>query len=259
LASIITIPGFAIMFLDMLKIVQIPYMDIINLVLAFPIIFIAGSEVIKRAFKGVVHGVFGMDLLIAAGATISYLSSILRLFSLDIYGFAFVGGIIMFFHLLGKYLEALAKGRASSAIQSLLVLGAKTARIIVDNMEVDVPVQELDAGDVMVVRPGEKIPTDGIVAEGETTVDESMVTGESMAVTKAKGAEVIGGTINQTGFIKVNAKKVGEDTFLSQLIALVESAQNSRVPLHPVIAEIAMAFSSINVVSNSLRLNRIKL
>ncbi|MDH5449890.1 MAG: copper-translocating P-type ATPase, partial [Candidatus Bathyarchaeota archaeon] len=128
-------------------------------------------------------------------------------------------------------IEAKAKGRASQAIRRLLELEAKTARILRENKEVEVPIDEVEVGDVMIVRPGEKIPTDGVVIEGESGVDESMATGESMPVLKKSGDEVIGATINQRGLLKARATKIGKDTFLSQVIKMVEEAQGSKVPI----------------------------
>jgi len=137
----------------------------------------------------------------------------------------------MAFHLTGRYIESAAKGRASSAIRKLLELGAKTAKILEDGEEKEVSVEDVKVGDIMIVRPGEKIPTDGELIEGESTVDESMATGESMPVKKRPGDSVIGATLNQMGLIKVRATKIGKDTFLSQVIKLVEECQGTKVPI----------------------------
>jgi len=145
--------------------------------------------------------------------------------------YAGVSAMIMSFHLTGRYVETKAKGKDSQAIRKLLELGAKTARILVDGVEREIPVEKLQLGDVMVVRPGEKIPTDGEVVEGESSVDESMATGESMPVRKHNGDAVIGATVNQQGLLKVKATKVGKDTFLSQIVKLVEECQGSKVPV----------------------------
>jgi Cu+-exporting ATPase len=137
----------------------------------------------------------------------------------------------MTFHLIGKYLETRAKGKASQAIKKLIELGAKTAKIIVEGEEIEVSVKELSVGDIMVIRPGEKIPTDGIIVEGDTLIDESMATGESMPVKRSVGHDVIGATLNKQGFIKVKVTKIGDQTFLSQVIQLVEACQGSKVPI----------------------------
>jgi P-type Cu+ transporter len=145
--------------------------------------------------------------------------------------FVEMAATIMTFHLLGRYLENKAKGRASQAIKKLLKLGAKTARVERDGEEVEVPVKDLSLGDIMIVRPGDKIPTDGEVTEGESHVDESIATGESIPVEKSPGAQVLGATINKEGRLKVKATRVGADTFLAQVIKLVEQAQSSKVPI----------------------------
>jgi Cu+-exporting ATPase len=142
-----------------------------------------------------------------------------------------MGATIMTFHLLGRYLETRAKGRASQAIRKLLTLGAKTAAVLRDGEEVEVAVAELQAGDVMLVRPGAKIPTDGEIVDGTSHLDESLATGESVPVEKGPGDTVIGATINKEGLLKVRATRVGADTFLSQVIRLVEQAQGSKVPI----------------------------
>ena len=142
-----------------------------------------------------------------------------------------ISGMIMAFQLLGRYLEAIAKSRTLGAIRKLLELGAKTARIVVDGKEKEIPVEDVRPGDILSVRPGEKIPVDGIIVEGYTTVDESMVTGESLPVEKTAGDEIIGATINKNGAILFKATKVGEETFLAQIIRMVEEAQGSKAPV----------------------------
>ncbi|MBP9043323.1 MAG: copper-translocating P-type ATPase [Spirochaetes bacterium] len=236
------IPSFVMMILMMVGNVMIPYMDYINLGIAFVLTFVIGFPVLERAFKALIHGNTNMELLIALGTLASFLTGIMAISGLPITNFSYVSGMIMFFYLLGQYLEALAKGRASNAIKSLVELGAKTARIIVDEQEVEVDVSTLDIGDVMVVRPGEKIPTDGKIIEGATTIDESMATGESIPVSKKAGDEVIGGTVNESGLIKVEVTKVGKDTFLSQLVKLVEEAQGSKVPVQEFVDKVTAYF-----------------
>jgi len=198
--------------------------------LAVPVLFWAGKETLLSAVKAVSHGSANMDVLITLGTSTAFITGPAWFFS-PIMNYAGVAGMIMSFHLTGRYVEAKAKGRASQAIRKLLELEAKTARIIVDNEEKEVPIDEVEVGDVMIVRPGEKIPTDGIVIDGQSAVDESMATGESMPVPKKVGDEVIGATVNQRGMLKVRATKVGQDTFLSQVIKLVEECQGSKVPI----------------------------
>jgi Cu+-exporting ATPase len=171
-----------------------------------------------------------MDVLIMMGTTIAFLTGP-PVFFTSILNYAGVSAMIMSFHLTGRYFEAKAKGKASQAIRRLLKLEAKTARILVDGEEREVPIQEVKVGDIMIVRPGEKIPTDGVVMEGESAVDESMATGESMPVQKRPGDEVIGATVNQEGLLKVKATRVGKDTFLAQVIKMVEECQGTKVPI----------------------------
>jgi Cu+-exporting ATPase len=198
--------------------------------LAIPVVFWRGWPTIRSAFKAVAHGRANMDVLIAMGTTVSFLTGPASLF-FPIANFAGVSAMIMGFHLTGRYIESAAKGKASQAIKKLLELGAKTARVIVNGKEKEVPVEELKIGDIMVVRPGEKIPTDGVVAEGYGAVDESMATGESMPVNRGPGDELIGATLNQEGLLKVKATKIGKDTFLAQVIKMVEECQGSKVPI----------------------------
>ncbi len=207
------------------------------IVLALPVLFVAGRGTYTSAWRSLLHGNANMDVLISMGTLASLLTGPASLVTLLLEGhplianYAGVAAMIMAFHLTGRYVEASAKGRASQAIRRLLQLGAKTAHVLVGEVEREVPVEAVQVGDVMVVRPGERIPTDGIILEGESALDESMVTGESMPVNKGPGDEVIGATINQDGFLKVRATRVGRDTFLAQVIRLVEQAQGSKVPI----------------------------
>ncbi len=204
--------------------------NLVMVALALPVLLWPGSETFRSAWNAVTHKHANMDVLIALGTTASILTGFLA-FVMPVLSFAGIAAMIMAFHLTGRYIETKARGRASEAIKKLLQLGAKTARVIRDGKEVDVPIESVKAGDVMVIRPGEKIPTDGKVIEGDSLVDESLATGESMPVRKQPGAEVIGATINQHGLMKVAATRVGKDTFLSQMIRMVEEVQSSKVPI----------------------------
>ncbi|MFW6238254.1 MAG: heavy metal translocating P-type ATPase, partial [Halanaerobiales bacterium] len=204
--------------------------DLGMILLAVPPLFVFGRKTFVSAFKSVTHGGANMDVLIAIGTGAAFLTGPAVFFT-PIANYAGVSAMIMAFHLTGRYIEESAKGRASQAIRKLLELGAKTATIIKDGKEKEVPVEEVEPGDIMLVRPGEKIPTDGEIIEGSTAIDESMATGESMPVERAEGDEVIGATVNQNGMIKVRATKVGKDTFLSQVIKMVEEAQGTKVPI----------------------------
>ncbi len=202
----------------------------ISMIMALAVLLYPGRKTLTTGFKSMMALSPNMDALILMGTSAAFLTGLLSIFT-PIANFAPVAGMIMAFHLIGRYLEARAKGKASQAIKKLLKLGAKTARIIVDGRQEDVPVEKVKVGDIMVVRPGEKIPTDGIVKEGQSSVDESMATGEPMPVQKKPGEEVIGATINRQGLLKVEAVKVGKDTFLSQVIKMVEEAQGTKVPI----------------------------
>lgn len=200
------------------------------ILLALPVLIWSGGHVYQSAWRAVRHGGANMDTLIAMGTLAAAVTGVM-VFFWPVENYAGVAGMIMAFHLTGRYVETKARGRASQAIKKLLELGAKTATILVDGEEREVPIQGVQVGDLMLVRPGEKIPTDGVVDEGESAIDESMATGESLPVTRRPGDEVIGSTVNQEGLLKVKATKIGKDTFLSQVIKMVEEAQGTKVPI----------------------------
>ncbi|MCW4055101.1 MAG: heavy metal translocating P-type ATPase [Candidatus Bathyarchaeota archaeon] len=233
IAWALTIPIMLWMIPEMFFGVAWPNSTVFNIgmiALAAPTIFIPGWTTYRSAAKAIWHRNANMDVLIMLGTLASFLTGPPSFFA-PLANYAGVGAMIMSFHLTGRYVEAKAKGRASQAIRRLLELEAKTARILKEGREVEVPIDEVEKGDIMIVRPGEKIPTDGAVEEGESGVDESMATGESMPVQKKPGDTVIGATINQRGLLKIKATKVGEETFLSQVIKMVEQAQGSKVPI----------------------------
>lgn len=249
-----TIPIMAWMLQHMLMGMAFPSMMVHNIgmvVLATPVLFWAGWNTYVSAAKSVWHRAANMDVLILMGTSASYLTGFLTFFT-PLESFAGVSGMIMTFHVTGRYIEARAKGSASQAIRKLLELGAKTATIIKGGTEREVPIEEVEVGDLMVVRPGEKIPTDGVVIEGESAVDESMATGESLPVTKKVTDEVIGASVNQMGLLKVKATKVGKDTFLSQVIKMVKEAQGSKVPIQRFADEVTSYFVPTVVVLASL-------
>ena len=233
IAWALTIPIMVWMIPEMILGISWPNSIIFNLgmiALAAPVLFYPGWTTYKSAAKAVTHLTANMDVLIMLGTLASFLTGPPSFFT-PLANYAGVAAMIMSFHLTGRYIEAKAKGRASQAIRRLLELEAKTATILREGKEVEIPIDEVVVDDVMVVRPGEKIPTDGVVIEGESGVDESMATGESMPVQKRIGDQVIGATINQRGLLKVRATKIGKDTFLSQVIKMVEEAQGSKVPI----------------------------
>jgi Cu+-exporting ATPase len=200
-------------------------------VLAFPVVFLKGGAATHRsAWLSLTNRTANMDVLISMGSLPPYLIGLIG-FVYPMTSFIEMASTIMTFHMLGRYLETRAKGRASQAIKRLLTLGAKTAKVEREGAEIEVPIADLVVGDVMVVRPGEKVPTDGEIVAGSSHLDESIATGESVPVEKQPGDAVIGATINEEGMLKVKATRIGADTFLSQVIRLVEEAQGSKVPI----------------------------
>ncbi|WP_207308972.1 copper-translocating P-type ATPase [Marinobacter salicampi] len=206
------------------------YLAIVAL-LAFPVVFMfGGAATHKTSWRSLKNRTFNMDVLISMGSLPPYLIGMVG-FVYPMTSFIEMAATIMTFHLVGRYLEAKAKGKASEAIRRLLTLGAKTARVERQGEEVEISVSDLVPGDIMVVRPGDKVPTDGDVVEGESHLDESIATGEPVPVYKTAGDTVIGATINKEGRLRVKATRVGGDTFLAQVVKLIDEAQGSRVPI----------------------------
>jgi len=228
----------------------------LQFLLATPVQFWAGWQFYVGFWKATKHKTSDMNTLIAVGTSAAYLYSLIATFlphlfmakglMADVY-FDTSAAIIVLI-LLGRFLEARAKGRTSEAIKKLIGLQPKTARVIRNGSEVDIPVGEVALGDIVVVRPGEKIPVDGIVREGYSSVDESMVTGESLPVEKNFGDTVIGATINKTGTFEFEATKVGKDTMLAQIIRLVQEAQGSKPPIARMVDVIASYFVPIVIL-----------
>jgi P-type Cu+ transporter len=219
-------------------------MLIVTLILAFPVVFIVGYSTIKVGLRGLFTFYFNMDSLIALGTIIAYITGILAYFELTA-DYSGVAAMIMAFFVTGKYVEAKARGRASKEIRKLLELGAKNARVLRGKAEIEIPISQVRLGDILVIKPGEKIPTDGIVVKGESAVDESMITGESMPVDKMVKSNVIGATLNQDGILYVKATKIGSDTFLAHIIQLVEDAQGTKVPIQKLADTITSVFVPI--------------
>lgn len=218
-------------------------------VLATPVQFWAGLQFYRGMWGALKHKTANMNTLIAVGTSAAYFYSVAAIL---LPGFFAAGGreanvyfdtaaIIIVLILLGRFLEARAKGQTSEAIKKLIGMQAKTARVVRQDRESDIPVEEVVVGDIVIVRPGEKVPVDGIIKEGYSSIDESMVTGESMPVEKGVGDEVIGATINKTGSFRFEATKIGKDTTLAQIIRLVEEAQGSKAPIQR-LADIISAY-----------------
>ena len=204
---------------------------IILLILTTPVLVWAGKDFYLATWSGLKNRAASMDTLIAIGTTAAYLYSILSIFGI-VEGMYFdTAAVIITLILLGRFLEAKAKSHTSDAIKKLLGLQAKTARVIRGMVEIDIPLDEVKVGDLIRVRPGEKVPVDGIVVEGQSYVDESMVTGESLPVDKRVGANVIGSTINKSGSFIFKATKVESETMLSRIVEMVKVAQSTRAPI----------------------------
>ena len=222
-------------------------------ILSTPIQFVIAWPFYRNSFTSIRVGSANMDVLVALGTSAAYLYSTIGFlfFNID-HPFWESSAALLFFILLGRYIEALAKGRASAAIKELLKLEAKEAHVIRGDQEVTMPIDQLAMGDIVVVRPGEKIPVDGTIIEGKTHIDEKVVTGESFPVGKGVGEEVIGATFNQEGLIKFRATKVGKDTLLNQIIRMVEEAQASRAPIQNLVDTISEYFVPAVVVLSFL-------
>ncbi len=210
---------------------------LVELVLVIPVM-IAGNKFFTVGFKAIARRSPNMDSLIAMGTSAAFLYSLYSIYRITQADFMYVddlyfetAGVIITLILLGKYLESVSKGRTSEAIKKLMGLAPKTAIVIQEDKEIEIPIEEVEVGDIILVKPGAKIPVDGEVVEGNTTIDESMLTGESIPVDKKVGDKVIGASINKHGSIKFKATKVGSDTALAQIIKLVEDAQGSKAPI----------------------------
>ena len=227
---------------------------LIQLALVLPIVWI-GRRFFVDGFKALSKGHPNMDSLVALGTSAAFLYSLYGTyhvleghahFAMNLYYES--AGVILTLITLGKYFEDVSKGKTSMAIQTLVGLAPKMATVLRDGQEVEVPVEEVQVGDLIRVKPGEKVPVDGVVTEGNSTVDESMLTGESIPVSKAVGDEVIGASLNKTGSFILKATKIGKDTALSQIIQLVEQAQGSKAPIAKLADKVSGVFVPIVIV-----------
>ncbi|MDY6847486.1 MAG: heavy metal translocating P-type ATPase [Chloroflexota bacterium] len=219
------------------------WMNILFLTLATPVQFYVGWQYYVNGYKSIRNGSANMDVLVALGSSAAYFYSIPITFGL-IPGHVYFETSAMIITLvkLGKYFEAKAKGGASDAIRRLMDLRPRKAYILRDGIEVEIPVDQVEVGDIVLVHPGERIPVDGVVVDGRSSVDESMLTGESLPVEKVPGESVIGGTINKLGLLKFEATKIGKETTLAQIIKLVEQAQASKAPIQNLADKISAIF-----------------
>ena len=203
----------------------------VQFALATVVQFGPGWQFYKRSWANIKHGTANMDVLVMLGTSAAYFYSVYETFWGGGALYYEAGATVLTLILLGKVLEAIAKGRTSEAIKKLLGMQAKTARIVRNGEEREVPIDQVLEGDIVVVRPGEKVPVDGVIVEGTSSVDESMLTGESLPVDKKPGDKVVGATINKHGAFKFEATRVGADTALAQIVRMVEEAQGSKAPI----------------------------
>ena len=262
-SAIFTVPLLFIAMADMVGIPMPAFLSpmqspvsyaLIQLALSLPIVWI-GRRFFVDGFKALSKGHPNMDSLVALGTSAAFLYSLYGTyhvleghahFAMNLYYES--AGVILTLITLGKYFEDVSKGKTSMAIQTLVGLAPKMATVLRDGQEVEVPVEEVQVGDLIRVKPGEKVPVDGIVTEGNSTVDESMLTGESIPVSKSVGDEVIGASLNKTGSFILKATKIGKDTALSQIIQLVEQAQGSKAPIAKLADKVSGVFVPIVIV-----------
>jgi Cu+-exporting ATPase len=242
-AAAISLPVMATAYYQFVPFLRDLGMDVLRLLwgvtalLTLPVMFWSGSDFFTGGWAAFKHRSANMNTLIALGTAAAWLYSTFAILVPSVFPegtsepFYDVVAVVIALVTLGQALELRAKGQSSAAIKKLLGLQAKTARVIRDGQEMDLPVEEVLVGDVIQVRPGEKVPVDGVIVEGSSAVDESMLTGESMPASKKQGDEVIGATINKTGAFKFRATKVGKDTALAQIVKMVQDAQNSKAPI----------------------------
>ena len=252
LSAIVSSPLLLAMILMVLS-VDVPQLDFLHngyfqMIIATPVQFLIGARFYNNAFHALKAKSPNMDVLIAMGTSAAYFYSLYNVFFQDVpegmmkdlYFEAAV--VIITLILLGKYLEAVAKGKTSEAIKKLMGLQAKTARVLRDGVETSIPIEEVEIGDTVIVKPGERVPVDGIIVEGNSALDESMLTGESLPVEKKAGDPVIGATVNKYGAFKFTATKIGKDTVLSQIISMVEEAQGSKAPIQKIADRVSGVF-----------------
>lgn len=255
LSVIFSLPVFIIaMFFHHLR-----FANWIMMILTLPVIAWFGREFFIIAWKLARHFSSNMDTLIALGTGAAFLFSVFNTFfpgimishGMEPHVYYEASAVVISFILLGRYFEERAKRRTSAAIKKLVNLGVKTAMVIRNGIEKEMLISKVRVGDILVIRPGEKIPVDGKIMDGQTTIDESMITGESIPVEKSLDDNVIGGTINQTGSLKIRAEKIGNETLLAQIIDLVREAQGSRAPVQKLVDRIAAIFVPV-VISIAL-------
>lgn len=244
-----SIPAFIIGMVFMLFDIMIPNSEFILFLFATPVQFIVGSDIYRSFWVALKAKTANMDTLIAIGTTAAYVYSVYAIFFNPELGQYFeTSAILITFVVLGRYLEARAKGKTGEAIKSLMQLSPKTATVLRNGKELKISVDDVVLGDIIIVKPGEKVPVDGVIIAGDSSIDESMITGESIPVEKNKGSAVIGGTINKHGSFKFKATKIGENTTLSNIIRLIGDAQGRKAPIQRFADTISAYFVPIVIV-----------
>src|SRR6266702_2522055 len=248
LGIVLTVP---VVILSMFFMNRFPGENYLLLVLTTPVWAIVGWEFHRGAIRSLRHGSANMDTLVSLGSTAAYILSVLATFFPQVVGsvtFYDTTALIVTLIFLGKYLEARAKGQTNEAIKKLIGLQARTAHVVRTGHELEIPIEQVQVGDELIVRPGEKIPVDGTVLSGISSVDESMITGESIPVEKIEGESLIGATVNQRGLLRMHATKVGADTVLANIIRMVEQAQGSKAPIQRLADTISSIFVPVVLV-----------
>jgi P-type Cu+ transporter len=230
LSAIFAIPAF-ILGMFFMKTPLFAFQDYVMWILATPIQFYIGKQFYQGTWAAIKNKSANMDTLIAMGTSAAYFYSVYVVLSGNGHQYFEASAVLITLVVFGKYLEAMAKGKTSEAISKLMKMGAKTATVIRKRKEIKIPIEEVIQGDIVIVKPGEKVPVDGIIVEGHSSLDESLVTGESLPVEKKKGDEVIGSTINKVGSFRFKATKVGSETTLSRIVKLIEEAQTKKAPI----------------------------
>ena len=246
LGVVLTIPVVLLSFPEIFgSFLKDPLRLYVLLLLALPVQFYIGKRFYKGFWISLLNKTASMDSLIAIGTSAAFVYSLFATFKPEVFGtevYYDTAVVIITLIVLGRYLEAIAKGKTSEAIKKLMGLRPKNATVLRDGKEVQVEIDEVKAGDIVIIKPGEKIPVDGVVIEGHSFVDESMISGESKPVEKQKGSQVIGATMNKNGFLKFKATKVGKDTVLAQIVKLVEEAQGSKAPIQRLADKVSSIF-----------------
>ncbi|KAA3628270.1 MAG: Cu(2+)-exporting ATPase [Proteobacteria bacterium] len=249
------VPGLAV---AMAKLLPEPVWDWLEFLFATPVQFYAGRRFYRQGWAELKHLNPGMNTLVMMGSSAAYFYSVVAVIAPGLFPpgtanlYFEAAAVIITLILMGKYLEAKAKGRTSAAIEKLMQLQAKTARVVRDGRAMEIPIEEVLPGDLVQVRPGERVPVDGVVTEGSSYVDESMITGEPIPVEKGIDAPVVGSTVNKTGAFTFRATKVGADTVLAQIIKMVEEAQSAKPPIQQLADQIAGIFVPIVIVAAAI-------